>query len=120
MKKYGRNWEKVAEAVGTRSLDGVRTRFKLMKDKADNFLYQHFPDIAFPPPPSTWTIDEQNKLVTAFKKHGNNYAKITEAVGSKTVVQVNHYTEALKQKIELNPGHKHADILPILQEQATT
>jgi len=79
IRKYRRQWEKVAEAVGTRSLEGVRHRFKKMENKEEIF-----PNIAYNQPYIFWTADEQNKFVTALKQHGKNYAKITEAVGSKT------------------------------------
>ena len=42
IRKYGRQWEKVAEAVGTRSPEGVRKKFHHMKNKTEIFPNIHF------------------------------------------------------------------------------
>jgi len=46
IKKYGRNWEKVAKAVGTRTVWGVRQRFQKMTNKTEIFS----PEIAIAQP----------------------------------------------------------------------
>jgi len=53
-------------------------------------------EIATSRPSCLWTLEERNKLIAALKQHGKNYDKLTEAVGSKTRIQVNGYVKKLR------------------------
>jgi len=75
-------------------------------------------DDVLQPPRLKWTDEEHERFFDAIKTYGRNYVEISEAVGSKTTNQVKQFAERLKDKIKQNPGHKHAELLPMLQEEA--
>jgi len=58
--------------------------------------------------------------MAAFREHGKDYKKISQAVGTKSHRQVKGYTWKLKKQIKRNPDTEGADVLPLLLDACPT
>jgi len=64
-------------------------------------------------------VDGYGELAAALRKFGKDYYRIREALGRRSIESIQVSCRNLKYEIERNPDHKHADVLPIMQTDAS-
>jgi len=88
VQKFGDDWVKVTEAVGTRSMESVKAHLKYRLQKSAQLKGDAQPKDDDEPNGECarlrWTEEEKKRFIGAVRKHGKQIKLITMAVGTKT------------------------------------
>ena len=64
-----------------------------------------------------WSEEEHSQFIEAVRKHGKDWVKITEAVGTRSKDLICSHAQQFRKKAKMNPAIEGADILPILEKE---
>ena len=87
MREFGRDYDTISEALGTKTSKQVMNackNFWRKSTKTGEVIASDILSILKQPKEFDWTEEENMRFVDAVRKHGKDYDKITEAVGTKS------------------------------------
>ena len=114
VEKYGKNeFSKIAEYIGNeKTAWQVRNRYMWVRNaNKHNAGCETLEKTDMAEKNERWHSDEVEKFQKAIKEYGRDIQKITEALGTRTFMQVRNRFQLLKQRLKLDPSHPDSNLL---------
>ena len=120
--KYGKDYEKITNALKNRTQKQVQSRVHVMLRQItsdpihENAKYAKILKKLPRTVPHVWTDQQKKKFNEALQKYGSSYKDIVKCFPTMTYRQITHHGIHLKESIEKNKNHPDAHLKKLLDE----